>query len=322
MTPFVSTIIPPRANSPEMYIAVSVLCRYGDDDDQLLAQKMQTNGIRDENPHQRMKDSRMYKKQEKKKTHLKGQKSGETGNSTNGTEADHVTVGGTSVLGSSGDGAGHRGGHARGAGAGDPGNGDGASAERQLGALGADDGGADGVVDDGAQGGGGGGLDDGAAAGEDGDGGGGGRGGRGSSRRGRDGDSAGKDTELSGVLVGLGGPVDEHDSVSAGGSGGGSEVGGCPGEFTAVGDGVGNGQDGLAVGGGALAEDQSDRAGGGRVPGDGVGLAQGHGAAGVGGVERITAGTGAAGSWVEGSRVGVGRDRGDEASSNSEELHF
>lgn len=260
--------------------------------------------------------SRMYKN---KGNHLESQKSGKTGNSTNGTEADHVAVRGTSVLGSSGDGAGHRGRHARGTGAGYPGDGDGAGSEGQLGALGADDGGADGVVDDG---GGGGGLDDGAAAGEDGDGGGGGRSGRGSSGGGGNRDSAGKDTELSGVLIGLGGPVDEHDSVSAGGSGGGSEVGGSPGVFTAVGDLVGNGHDGLAVSGRALAENQSDGTGGGRVPGDGVGLAQGHGLAGVGGVESITAGTGAAGSWVEGSRVGVSGDGGDEAGSNSEELHF
>ena len=105
---------------------------------------------------------------------------------------------------------------------------------------------------------------------------------------------------MSGVLVGLGGPVDEHDSVSAGGSGRWSEVGGGPGVFTRVGDRVGNGQDGLAVGGRTLAENQGNGARGGRVPGDGVGLSQGHGAAGVGGVESITAGTGTAGSWVEG----------------------
>lgn len=263
--------------------------------------------------------SRIYKK-ETKKTHLKSQKSGKTGNSTNGTEADHVAVRGTSVLGSSGDGVGHSGGHARGTGAGDPGDGDGAGSERQLGALGADDGCADGVVDDG---GGGGRLDDGAAAGEDGDGCSGSRsGGSSGGRRGRGNNSTGKDTELSGVLVGLGGPVDEHDSVSTGGSGGRSEVGGSPGVFTAVGDLLGNGQDGLAVGRRTLAENQGDRTGSGRVPGDGVGLTQSDRAASVGGVESITAGTSAAGSWVEGSRVGVGRDGGDEASSNSEELHF
>lgn len=132
------------------------------------------------------------------------------------------------------DGAGHGGRHARGAGAGDPGDGGSASSDGQLGALRADDGGADGVVGDGAQGSGRGRLDHGAAAGEDGDGGGRSNGGR--SRRRDNRGAAGEDTELSGVLVSLGGPVDEHDSVSAGGSGRGVEVGGGPGVFTGVGD--------------------------------------------------------------------------------------
>lgn len=266
-------------------------------------------------------------KKKKRTTRLESQKSGETGNGTNGTEADHVTVCGTGVLGCGRHGAGNAGGNAGAAGAGDPGHGDGAGSHGQLGgggALRADDGGADGVVNDGGRGGDRG--DDGAAAGEDGDGGGGGGRGRGSrgrrSGRGRDRSSAGKNTELSGVLVGLGGPVDEHDSVSAGRGGRWGQAAGSPGEFTAVGNGVGNGHHGLAVGRGALAENQCNRSRGGRLPGDRVSLAQGHGAAGVGSVERVTAGRSTAGGWVEGSRVGVGRDGGDEASGNSEELHF
>lgn len=127
---------------------------------------------------------------------------------------------------------------------------------------------------------------------------------------------------MSGVLVGLGGVVDEHDSVSAGGSGRRIKARGRPSEMTAVGDFVGNGHHGLAVGGRALAENQGNGARGGGLPGDVVGLSQSHGAAGVGVVDRVTAGTGTAGGRVEGGRVGVGRDGGDEASSNSEELHF
>lgn len=126
---------------------------------------------------------------------------------------------------------------------------------------------------------------------------------------------------MSGVLVGLGGPVDEHDTVSASGSGGGVKAGRCPGEFTAVGDGGGDSQHRLAVGGRSLAKNQSDRARSGRLPGDRVGLIQGHGAGGVGFQNGVTTGTGTVGRWVEWSWVRVGRDGGNEASGNSEELH-
>lgn len=162
----------PTRNSAEMYM--TGLCRYGRincSDEKLACDEDEWNQRRELPPD----DERLKNLHEgNEETHLKSQKSGKTGNGTDGTEADHVAVRGTSVLRSSGDGVGDSGGHARGTGAGDPGDGDGTGSEGQLGALGADDGCADGVVDDG---GGGGGLDHGAAAGEDGDGCGGGRGG-------------------------------------------------------------------------------------------------------------------------------------------------
>lgn len=134
---------------------------------------------------------------------------------------------------------------------------------------------------------------------------------------------ASENAELGGVLVALVGVVDEHDTVSRRGVGAGGEAERNPGELAGVGDLLGNGQGGLAVGGRTLAQDQGNGAGAGRVPGDVEGLAQGDGVGGVRENKGVTAGGSTSGSRVlEGSREGVGRGNGNDAGGSSEETHF
>lgn len=211
-----------------------------------------------------------------------------------GAEADGVAAGtvedgrrgrGGGRGGAGGDGSGGGGG-ASGGNPGDAGGGvdgrDGGGLGNAGGlGLGADSGGDLGAGHDGGEGGGSGGgrgggalslgADSGALGGLDG----GGSGASGSRGGGADHDGGATggraETELGGVLV-LAGTLDNEEETVVGGVN--LKVGaGGPGEGAAVGDGVGEGLDGLHVRGGATEEDQGDRASGGRVPLDGVGLA-------------------------------------------------
>lgn len=83
-------------------------------------------------------------------------------------------------------------------------------------------------------------------------------------------DSGAGDTELGGVLV-LTGTLDNEEETVVGGVGG--QVSRSPGELAAVGDGLGQGLEGLDIVGGTAEEDQRNGTSGGGSPLDVVGLA-------------------------------------------------
>lgn len=229
---------------------------------------------------------------------LEGESSEDTGE--DGAEADGVTAGtvegGRRGRGGGGDGAGGAGGAGGtggggggGASGGHPGDAGGGADGADGGglgnagglSLGADGGGDLGALHDGGEGGGSGGgrgrgglslgADGGALGGLNGGSGGGRAGGADLDGRLGGATGGGAETELSGVLVLAGALNDEQETVVGGVN---LEVGtGGPGEGAAVGDGLGEGLEGLHVVGGATEEDQGDGASGGRLPLDGVGLA-------------------------------------------------
>lgn len=226
---------------------------------------------------------------------LEGESSEDTGE--NGAEADGVTAGtveggrrgrgggrGGAGGAGGGGGGGASGGHPGDAGGrADGGDGGGLGNTGGL-SLGADGGGDLGALHDGGEGGGSGGGRGrgGLSLGADGGALGGLNSGSGSAGGGRAGGAdldggvggatgGGAETELSGVLV-LAGALDDKEETVVGSVN--LEVGtGGPGEGAAVGDGVGEGLEGLHVVGGATEEDQGDGTSGGRIPLDGVGLA-------------------------------------------------
>lgn len=124
------------------------------------------------------------------------------------------------------------------------------------------------------------------------------------------------DTELGGVLV-LASSLDDQEETVVGDIG--LKAGaGSPFELAVVGDLLGNSLESLHVRALATEKDQRDGALGGRTPGDGVGLANGHGLVQTGSVDGVASRTLAV------VRVGVGSSQSREGSESTEdgETHF